>query len=194
MRIIGFIVILIVLLVLVAGCTNPGNKPVPATPAPVTPTVVPAPVSTVTPQLSTDYLSYLSKGNTEVLAGKSDVQKGRTLMLQALERQGNVAVARPLLSEAAADFTSAQQHFATAMTDYQKAQVTAPAGMQDTLTTMVSTLNGCVTSCTSFNAAVNLATSGDWYAANEAFNKAASSYDVSMNTINPLLTLLDISS
>jgi hypothetical protein len=194
MRIIAIFVLLAVSFVLIAGCTQPSGQATSGTPVPTAKPTENVPVTQVTTAPPTDYLTSVQKGNEEVLAGKKSMQQGRDLMLQALARQGNVMTVRPILDQAAANFTEAQKHYRQAGDYYTAAQPTAPSGMQGNLQTMINTLQGTVVSCNAFLASTDLAIRGDWYGANDAFNKAASYYDVSMNTINPILILLGMSS
>ncbi len=190
----AIILILVVAFILIAGYTQPAA---PSNPVTQVPTVQPAgtTIAIQTPTAPpTDYLSNVQNGNEEVLAGKQSMQQGRDLMLQALAKQGNVMTVRPILDQAAANFTEAQKHYRSAGDYYTTAQATAPSGMQGNLQTMINTLQGTVVSCNAFLASTDLAIRGDWYGANDAFNKAASYYDVSMNTINPILILLGMSS
>lgn len=194
MRIIVIFALLAVSFVLIAGCTQPSGQTAPGTPVQTSKPTETMPVTQVTTAPATDYLTSVQQGNEEVLAGKQSMQQGRDLMLQALAKQGNVMAVRPILDQAAANFTEAQKHYRSAGDSYTTAQATAPSGMQGNLQTMINTLQGTVVSCNAFLASTDLAIRGDWYGANDAFNKAASYYDVSMNTINPVLILLGMSS
>jgi hypothetical protein len=205
MKIIIPIAILAVLLVVLAMVLGPGAAYIKSISTPVTPvqTMPPTPQAQVTeplvvptpqPTPTIDYLTYLQKGNDEVLAGKESVTEGRTIMMKALATQGSTYYVRPVLDQAAANFTDAKQHFNQAITDYDLAKSTAPSGMQETLTTMTNTLQGCVRASDSLLTSANQAKGGDWFSSNELFNKASSSYDVSLSTVNPYLVVLGVSS
>lgn len=186
--------ICIAITICVSGCTQPASVPN-VTPQPTTVVQTFTPVVTVattTPQ--PDYVTLISAGNAEIVAGRNSIAAGKAELEYAIGTQGQTVDVQNIMMRSQANFTAAKDQFTAALSYYTQAEATAPSGIVPTLTTMTGTLPSDIRACDTYLAANTAAQHFDWYNANDLLNKANIQFQTAMQTTDQLLAVLSAAS
>ncbi|MEI6294128.1 MAG: hypothetical protein WCP36_10615 [Methanomicrobiales archaeon] len=176
--------------------TLPISQPtVQPTPAPtqeiVQPTMVPT-VITPVPTSAYAYLDYIKAGTDKVNRAKNAVDNGKALIVPPLDIRSNLNKETTMVFNAKQNFTSAENLFVDAQTDYTNALKTAPDSQVATLNVLISTLNAVQRNSITYIQSSDYALAGDWYSANNAYNQANTGYQSNMGSVNQLLQAMNL--
>lgn len=165
--------------------TLPLSQPaVSSTPEPTPEIVQPTPAPTAITPVPTSayaYLDYIQSGTDKVNSAKKEVEKGKTLMIP-LSIRSNYNNETNVVFSAKQHFISAENLFISAQADYTSALKTAPQSQQETLSVLISTLNAVQRNTVTYKESSDFALAGNWYNANDAYNRANVGYQSNMGT------------
>jgi hypothetical protein len=172
--------------------SQPTAQPTPEpTPEIVQPTPAPTAITPV-PTSAYAYLDYIQSGTDKVNSAKKEVEKGKTLMIAPLSIRSNYNNETNVVFSAKQHFISAENLFISAQADYTSALKTAPQSQQETLSVLISTLNAVQRNTVTYKESSDFALAGNWYNANDAYNRANVGYQSNMGTTSQLLAAMNL--
>ena len=172
--------------------STPTVQPTPEpTPEIVQPTPEPI-VITPVPTSAYAYLDYIQAGTDKVNSAKKAVENGKTLIVPALAIRSNYNAETNAVFRAKENFTSAKNLYVNAQADYSNALKTAPPQQVATLNVLISTLNAIQRNTDTYISSSDYALAGDWYTANDAYNRANVGYQSNMGSTNQLLAAMNL--
>ncbi|MCU0630756.1 MAG: hypothetical protein MUF37_06360 [Methanoregulaceae archaeon] len=176
--------------------TLPISQPtIQPTPEPTPEIVQPTPAPTVITPVPTSayaYLDYIQAGTDKVNNAKKAVESGKTLLIPALAIRSNYNAETNAVFSAKQNFTSAKNLYVNAQEDYSNALKTAPPQQVATLNVLISTLNAIQRNTDTYISSSDYALAGDWYSANDAYNRANIGYQSNMGATNQLLAAMNL--
>ncbi len=187
MKRIIFAAAILMMTILIAGCTQQEQTVPVSTP---TPTATPAVTMTTSPAAA--YVALFSNAKTEIDQGKTALGEGKTYLGEAMTLQSQTPEVVTLLSQASANFTLAKTHFTSAHNYYIQAQGAVPSAMTTPLTLLIDSTQDCVDACDMYLNAISLASTLDWYGADAQINQANLKYETAIEQINAVLNGLNL--
>ncbi|MDD1718645.1 MAG: hypothetical protein LUQ25_01170, partial [Methanoregulaceae archaeon] len=179
------ILMIAVLLVLSAGCTQQTETPEVTTPPTGVPTQPPA-----TPSM--DYSAWIDRGNSEIIQGRAAIQSGRDSLHNAMVKQGVSPEVVTILADTEYSFSAARTHFLNAGDYYSQASGTAPDGIKAQIALAESMVPQVLRSCQLYLDATHAAQANDWYNANNLENQANLMYQAGNSSLNEVLQSLGL--